>query len=97
MLDLEIFTRYFAPAFSITVRYVGTEPLSPTTEKYNRALEYHLPRRGIELIEVKRLESDGSPVSASLVREYIKAGKLEDLSSLLPKTTLDYLKTNSLI
>ena len=97
LLDIEIFTRYFAPALSIAVRYVGKEPYSPTTEKYNRALEYHLPKHDIELIELERLESDGAPISASLVREYIKSGKTDELSALLPRTTLEYLKNNSLI
>lgn len=96
-LDIEIFSRYFAPAFSVNVRYVGSEPLSPTTEKYNRALAEHLPRHNIELVQVERAEADGTPISASLVRELIKKGEREKLSSLLPRTTIEYLYSHNLI
>ena len=97
LLDIEIFARYFAPAFSINARYVGTEPLSPVTEKYNRALAEHLPHQGIELIEVQRAELGGRPISASLVREYIKHGEVDALKPLLPQTTFDYLRNNNFI
>ena len=96
-LDIEIFARYFAPAFSVNVRYVGSEPLSPTTEKYNRALAEHLPRHNIELVQVERAEADGTPISASLVRELIKKGEHNKLSSLLPRTTIEYLYSHNLI
>lgn len=97
LLDIEIFARHFAPAFSITTRYVGTEPLSPVTEKYNRTMAEHLPRLGVDLIEVKRVEFGGAPISASLVREYINRGEADALKALLPQTTLDYLSKNNLI
>ena len=91
-LDIEIFIKYFVPAFSITARYVGDEPYSPTTERYNKALAEHLPGQGVELVELKRAEADGSPISASRVREAIKRGRTEEIAGLVPKTTLDYLK-----
>lgn len=97
LLDIEIFVRYFAPAFSINARYVGTEPLSPVTEKYNRALSENLPHYDIELIEAERTEVDGAPISASLVREYINRKESDALKPFLPQTTLDYLKNNNFI
>lgn len=97
LLDIEVFTRYFAPAFSITTRYVGTEPLSPVTEKYNRALAEHLPHHGIDLIEVERVKVGEMPISASLVRDYINRGETDALKTLLPQTTLDYLRNNNLM
>lgn len=97
LLDIEIFIRYFAPAFSINARYVGTEPLSPVTEKYNRALAEHLPGRNIELVEMERAEAEGAPISASRVRACIDRKDLETLKSLLPQTTIDYLINNRLI
>ena len=92
MLDIEIFSKYYAPYFSITKRFVGTEPLSPSTEKYNLALKTYLPQKGIELIEVPRLETKGTPISASKVRKLIKEKKFEALQEYLPKTTLEYIK-----
>ena len=88
-LDIEIFTKYFAPKFGITRRYVGTEPLCPITSQYNEALAAVLPEKGIQLRQVPRLELDGAPVSASAVRASLQdKAKLEQL---VPETTLDYL------
>ena len=91
-LDIEIFTRYYAPRFRITRRYVGTEPFSPMTDLYNRALEAALPQKGIELRLIPRKEGPEGPVSASAVRRKLAAG--EDVSRLVPKTTFEYLKTH---
>lgn len=95
LLDIEIFTNYFAPRFSITHRYVGTEPLSPMTKQYNDALRRHLPGRGIALREVPRLEHNAVPVSASAVRKALATGALEEIRALVPQTTFDYLLTKS--
>lgn len=86
LLDIAVFTKYFIPKFGITTRYVGTEPLSPTTQRYNDALRQHLP---IRLQEIPRLEIDGQPVSASAVRALM--GSTELLKNLVPPTTLHYL------
>lgn len=87
-LDIEIFLRHFVPHFGITRRYVGTEPLSPMTARYNEILKSILPSRGVELREIPRLEVDNTPVSASAVR---KTSNKEELYKLLPDTTRDYL------
>jgi len=89
-LDIEVFTKYYAPKFGITRRYVGTEPLSPMTEQYNEALAAALPDKGIELRQISRLEQNGAPVSASAVRTGLQ--DMQTLEQLLPKTTLDYLQ-----
>lgn len=92
LLDIEIFARYFAPHFHITHRFVGTEPLSPMTDRYNTALKENLPRHGIGVTEIPRLELAGTPVSASAVRAAIEIRDLEQLKKLLPQTTYDYLR-----
>ncbi len=91
-LDIAIFAKYFAPRFGITRRYVGTEPFSPMTARYNEALKAHLPEAGIQLREVPRLEAEGAPISASRVRELLKQHDLAALAELLPETTVQYLK-----
>ena len=88
-LDIEIFTKYFAPKFGITRRYVGTEPLCPITSQYNDALAAALPEKGIQLRQIPRLESAGIPISASAVRAALNDKKT--LEQLVPKTTLAYL------
>ena len=98
-LDLEIFSRYFAPAFGITHRYVGTEPLSPVTNAYNDALKAHLPGKGIEVHEIPRkTQPDGeSPISASAVRALLGQGQAEKLKTLVPETTYRYLQEHQMI
>lgn len=93
-LDVEIFAGHIAPALGIKRRYVGTEPLSALTEQYNRALAAALPQRGIELIEIPRLECDGQPISASRVRALLAQGDLTSIQPLVPPTTYAYLKTH---
>lgn len=91
MLDVEIFLRYFVPRFSITRRFVGTEPLSHLTARYNEILKAQLPPRGVELTEISRTERGGEPVSASAVRAALAAGDKERVRKLVPQTTFDYL------
>lgn len=93
-LDIEIFARYYAPQYGITRRYVGTEPLSPTTCRYNEALKALLPQRGIDLREIPRLEQAGTPVSATAVRENL--GNPPALEALLPPSTYAYLMEKGL-
>ena len=91
-LDAEVFAKHYAPAFSITRRYVGTEPLCPVTNAYNRVLSELLPRQGIALREIDRLEKNGTPISATLVRKLLQEGNLEAIRALVPQSTFDYLK-----
>ena len=90
-LDIEIFFQYFTKNFSITKRFVGSEPFSEMTAKYNSALKQQLPQKGIELIEIPRLETNKTPISASKVRELIKSKETDILKEYLPQTTLDYI------
>lgn len=95
--DIEIFTKYFVPRFLINRRYVGTEPLSQMTNQYNETLKELLPQKGIELIEIPRLETKDGPISASRVRELIDAKKINELKEILPKSTFVYLKNKEII
>ena len=92
LLDIEIFSRYYAPKFGITRRFVGTEPLSPMTDQYNDALKAYLPQKGITLREIPRLEQDSTPVSASAVRAALAAHDTATLEKFLPDTTARYLQ-----
>lgn len=92
LLDIAIFCKYYAPHFGIQRRYVGTEPLSPMTNKYNAALKVNLPAKGIEVRELPRLEKAGTPVSASAVRKALGEGDWDTLRTLVPPTTFEYLQ-----
>ena len=91
MLDVEVFTKHFAPYFSIRSRFVGTEPFSALTARYNEVLKEQLPGRGIPVVEIPRLEKNGTPVSASAVRAALQRGDRELVRTMVPATTYHYL------
>ena len=90
-LDIEVFTRYFAPRLGITHRFVGSEPFSPSTAMYNAALAEHLPSAGIRVKELPRLEKDGLAVSARAVRALLEEGRKTEAALRLPQTTVEIL------
>ena len=91
-LDIEIFARYFVPAFGIKQRFVGNEPLSTMTNQYNQTLLKMLPPRGVSVCEIARITVDGTPISASAVRVAYEQKDWQALADLVPVTTLNYLK-----
>jgi [citrate (pro-3S)-lyase] ligase len=95
-LDLKIFAEHFARPLGIKRRFVGDEPYSPLTAAYNRQMRKLLPPCGIEVIEIPRLEAEGSPVSASRVRALLKTGDLEAVRNIVPPVTYRYLSRQGL-
>lgn len=89
-LDIALFGGRIAPALNITRRFVGSEPYSPVTEAYNRAMEARLPGYGVELIEFPR--TDG--ISAGRVRELIRNSDLAAIRPLVPDTTYEYIRSH---
>lgn len=85
-LDLALFTQRIAPALSIRTRFVGSEPFDPATAAYNRRMMALLPPAGIAVEELPR--TDG--VSASAVRNLLKAGRVQDVAPLVPPSVYAY-------
>lgn len=92
-LDLKIFCEYFAKHLGITSRFVGTEPYSPVTNVYNEQMKEVLPRYGIEVVELKRMEQEGDAVSASRVRALLAKGETEAALRLVPPCTAAWLQS----
>ena len=91
-LDAILFATRIAPALHITRRFVGAEPFDPVTRRYNRALDAVLPPRGIQLIEILRLEEAGEPISASRIRALLNEKSLcSEVLDLVPSVTQRYL------
>ena len=90
-LDLEIFAKVFAKEMGISVRFAGTEPNCLVTAAYNRCMHELLPPLGVQVREIQRKEIGGKPVSASLVRALIEAGRVEETEGLVPPSTYRYL------
>lgn len=95
-LDLEIFARYIAPKLGIVKRFIGEEPLDKITRQYNEQICEILPLFDIEVEEVPRLMIKEVVVSASEVRECIKAGNWIKLSRLVPESTYEMCRKYSL-
>jgi [citrate (pro-3S)-lyase] ligase len=91
-LDLALFAERLAPPLGITRRFVGAEPFSPMTARYNALMQEMLPHYGIAVTELPRLEQNGQAISASRVRTLLKAGDLEAARHLTPETTFEYLR-----
>lgn len=91
-LDLTVFAECFARPLGITKRFVGTEPLCSVTSAYNRQMKLILPERGVEVVEIPRMEIGGEPVSASRVRELLDRGDMAGLRPLVPETTFSFLE-----
>ena len=94
-IDLDLFARRIAPRFHIACRFVGREPLCPTTAAYNRAMAELLPAQGVQVAELPRIDAGGAPISATRVRAAFVAGDIGTLRTLVPPTTLDFLLSPS--
>lgn len=95
-LDLAVFSQ-IARALNITARYVGEEPTSLVTARYNEIMAEELPRQGLECVIIPRKESDAGPISASTVRACLKDGNLDAIRALVPATTFEFLASDEAI
>jgi len=92
-LDVTIFAQHIAPAMGITCRYIGDEPYCAVTKAYNQAMFDILPGYDIDVREMPRIEINGSSVSASRVRELIRQNGWDEIRTLVPTTTYQYLRS----
>jgi len=91
-LDLDLFAHYIAPALGATVRFVGSEPFDELTSNYNHLMHETLPQQGVEVREIERKQLDAMPISASLVRDLLAEGKLDQALTLLPTHTQQFVQ-----
>jgi [citrate (pro-3S)-lyase] ligase len=92
--DVELFAEQIAPTLNITVRFAGEEPLDNVTRQYNDTMRRVLPKHGIEFEVIPRKESGGAVISASRVRKLLEDKHFDEISEIVPMTTLEYLKSN---
>ena len=93
-MDVELFGKEIAPQLGITVRFAGEEPLDNVTRQYNETMARILPEYGVSFEVIPRKETNGGVISASRVRKLLEENNFEEISELVPPTTLDYLKGN---
>lgn len=94
-IDLRLFAQRLAPRFHIACRFVGEEPLCPTTAAYNEAMAEILAAHGIQWIEIPRIQWEGHPISATRVRRAFASGDFATLKHLVPPSTLGFLQSES--
>ena len=87
-MDVRLFGERIAPALGITRRYVGTEPGCAVTAQYNQTMKRLLPDYQVALIELDRKTASGGFISASRARELIAGSQTDELTELLPASTL---------
>ena len=92
LIDVLVYKEYYTRIFNIHTRYLGEEPYSFNTDKYNKVLKDHL---GNHIKIIRRKEVDEQIVSASLVRKMLKANMISKIKNLVPKATYDYLLTKN--
>ena len=92
-IDLLLFAQRLAPRFHIACRFVGQEPLCPTTAAYNKMMAEILKAHGIEWVELPRIQAGGLPISATQVRKAFAANDIETLKCLVPPATLEFLQS----
>jgi [citrate (pro-3S)-lyase] ligase len=93
-LDVAIFGNKIAPALAINKRFVGEEPYCQVTSKYNETMKELLPKFGIEFTIIERKKFDGKAISASIVREYIRENKFDEIKKIVPLATYEFLTSN---
>ena len=85
--DITLFADCICNQLNICYRFVGNEPNDLVTRAYNDAMKRILPAKGIEVIEIMRMNNDDECISASLVRKYFENDEIEKACQLLPDTT----------
>lgn len=88
-LDIQVFTR-IAKALGITDRFVGEEPFSQVTGIYNQVMKKELEASGIRCTILPRKTDGSDAISASAVRELLKAGNFSQLQHMVPDSTLRF-------
>ncbi len=92
-IDLRLFAQHLAPRFHIACRFVGEEPLCPTTAAYNEAMREVLAEHSILRVEIPRIHWEGAPISATRIRRAFAQGDFASLKHLVPPATLVFLQS----
>lgn len=92
LVDVLVYKEFYAKIFRINRRYLGEEPYSYNTAKYNQVLKNYL---GQNVVIIPRKEKDHKAISASLVRQMIKTNKLEKIKEYVPQATFEYLQSDA--
>ena len=94
-IDIRLFAQRIAPRFHIQCRFVGEEPHCATTSAYNQVMSEVLAEHAIQWMEVPRIQSGSAAISATRVRAAILANDTASLPTLVPPSTLEFLRSSA--
>jgi len=90
-MEAWFFCEYIANALSITVIFLGDEPICRVTKQYNKKMKEILPKYGIKVNVIPRISKEGSIISASGVRKLLSYGDFDKIKKIVPECTYRYL------
>ncbi len=90
LVDVLVYKKYYRKIFNINKRYLGEEPFSFNTSKYNETLKTYL---NDQIVIVKRKEHNNKAISASLIRQLIKSDNFDKINEYVPTATMQYFQT----
>jgi [citrate (pro-3S)-lyase] ligase len=93
-LDATLFAQHIASVLGASVRYLGEEPYSPTTQAYNEALLRILPQYGVKVKIVPRVTVQEEVISASKVRDLLSSQSIESVKPFVPVATYEFLQSS---
>ncbi|MGL4970093.1 MAG: [citrate (pro-3S)-lyase] ligase, partial [Cetobacterium sp.] len=88
-----ITAEHFCSKLNINTRFVGEEPYCKITQKYNETMIETFKNFNLNVSIIPRKEMGKKAISASRVRELIKKNELEELKTLVPQSTFEYLNS----
>ena len=92
-LDLDLYSRWIAPALGASVRFVGSEPFDALTAHYNTLIpnSVEIPRLHLVATGPEVCFTSAPVVSASKVRQALAEGRYRKAAAMCPETTHPYL------
>ncbi len=95
--DVAIFGALIAPALHIRHRFVGEEPFSMVTQKYNHTMNSILPHMGVEFhVFPRKTDESMQAISATTVRNCITNKQLHKLRCIVPESTYRFIESNQI-
>ena len=100
LLDLDLYSRWIAPALDASVRFVGSEPFDALTAQYNTLIpnavvipRFEMASAGPTASETRAevCSTSALVVSASSVRRALADGHFREAALMCPETTWPYL------
>lgn len=90
-MEAWFFCEFIAKELNISRIFLGDEPFCKITKQYNKKMSELLPNYGIDVNIIPRISDGEVLISASVVRQYLKAGNFEAIEKIVPECTYQYL------